>query len=96
MKQKTFNTAFITITTLIIVYLIFAGYTEKNSIFGIIGGSFLNISLFLTCYFGLEYFQQGTDKDIQKEIFEENNVSAAIYQGSLLIGIAIIIARGLI
>lgn len=95
MNHKHFNYGFITLTLGIIAYLIVGGNVDKNSIVGMLGGISFNVALFLATAFGLQFFQLGTGRDIQSEIFDEENIAASIYQGFLFLAIAIVISKGL-
>lgn len=91
-----FNYGFITLTLGIIFYLITGGAVDQNSVVGMAGGVAFNVAIFLSVIFGLQYFQLGTNRDIQREIYDEQNVAAAIYQAGLWIGLALVIAKGVI
>lgn len=95
LNEKHFNYLFLTLTSIILSYLLFAGNVDKNSIIGMLGAMTFNVSLLLGIGFSLQYFQLGTTKDIQKEIFDEHNVAAAIYQAGIWIGLALVIAKGI-
>lgn len=84
------------LTAAVVFYLVNIGTVEKTSVFGLLGGMMTNVSVYLAVAFGLQFFQMGIGKDIQKEIYTEHNIAAAIYQGFLLLGIAIVIARAMI
>ena len=79
----------------ILTYLIGFGDVDKNSIIGILGSIGFNVSLLLSLGFGLQYFQLGTKRDIQKEIYNERNVAVAIYQAGIWMSLAIAIGKGL-
>lgn len=50
-----------------------------------------NVALFLLIIFTLQYFQGGANSNIHKAIFEDGNIAAAIFQGLIYLGIAILI-----
>lgn len=91
--QCFFNTVLFLLTVTFIGFLVKGGSVALASLLGMIGSTFFNLSIFLSSIFGLQYFQLGTGRDIQKEIFDESNIAAAIYQGLLFLGIAIIISK---
>jgi hypothetical protein len=94
-NEKYFNLAVVGIVVSLVLYLIgFAG-VEKNSVIGMLGGIGFNIALLLSTGFGLQYFQLGTNRDIQAEIFDEGNIAAAVYQGAIWIALALVIAKGI-
>jgi hypothetical protein len=72
------------------------GGANFNSIIGIFGGIGANVILWISLVFGLEYFQLGIDRNIKKEIYDEHNIAAAIYELGIKIGLALIIAKGLL
>jgi uncharacterized membrane protein YjfL (UPF0719 family) len=94
MNEKFFNITLAVVVSTLIGFLIFSGSIDKNSVLGMLGAVGFNLVLFLSTAFGLQYFQLTQDRDIQQEIFDENNIAAAIYQGFLFLGIAIVIAKG--
>lgn len=91
-----FNYTFTTLTLGIIFYLITGGTVDQNSVVGMFGGIAFNVAIFLSVVFGLQYFQMGTNRDIQKEVYDDGNIAAAIYQAGLWIGLALVIAKGVI
>lgn len=95
LDHRFFNGGVAALVTGIIFYLIVGGDVDKSSVVGMLGGIGFNLALFLCTIFGLQYFQLGTGRDIQNEIFDEHNTAAAIYQGFLFLAIAIVISKGL-
>ena len=95
LNEKHFNSTILLITTIVISYLLFVGNVDKNSIIGMLGAIFFNVSLLLGVGFGLQHFQLGTKRNIQKEIFDDNNIAAAIYQIGIWISLAIVISKGI-
>ena len=95
LNEKHYIIGFIIATIAIIIYLLVGGSIEQGSVFGMLGGLFFNLSVFLGTVFGLQYYQLGTGRDIQSEIFDEKNLAAALYQGALFIAIALVIGKGL-
>jgi uncharacterized membrane protein YjfL (UPF0719 family) len=95
LNEKAFNIAVGFIVAGVIGYLVFTGKIEKDSVIGMFGAVGFNVILLLSLGFGLQYFQLGTDKDIQDEIFVEHNIAAAIYQVGIWIALAIVIAKGM-
>jgi uncharacterized membrane protein YjfL (UPF0719 family) len=95
LNHTVFNYGFVTLTLGIIFYLIAGGNVDQNSVVGMFGGISFNVAIFLAVVFGLQHFQLGTDRDIQKEIYDEKNMAAAIYQAGLWIGLGLVIAKGI-
>lgn len=95
LNEKHFNYSFVAVTVAVISYLLFDGNVDKNSIIGMFGAMSFNVSLLLGLGFGLQYFQLGTKRDIQKEIFDEHNIAASIYQAGIWIALAIVISKGI-
>jgi hypothetical protein len=96
LNEKHFNITIGVVVVGIISYLVgFAGIA-KDSVIGMLGGVGFNVSLLLSLGFGLQYFQMGTDIDIQEEIYTEHNIAGAIYQAGIWISLAIVIAKGLL
>lgn len=95
LNQRHFNSGFAFATAAVILYLVFFGHASGESVIGMLGGILFNVSLLLSIGFGLQFFQLGTDRDIQKEIFDDGNVAAAIYQLGLWLALAIVISKGL-
>lgn len=93
--QKYFIGVVTLCTVGLITYLVSSGSVEQNNIVNMLGGITFNLSLFLCSIFGLQYFQLGIGRDIQAEIFDENNTAAAIYEGALFLAIALVISKGL-
>ena len=94
-NEKHFNFVLGILTTLVIGYLLFIGNIDKNSVIGMIAAMGFNIITFLGISFGLQHYQLGTGRDIQKEIYDESNIAASIYQAGIWIGLAIVISKGL-
>lgn len=89
-----FNSGFVIATLGVVFWLIAGGSVDTNIIVGMFGNIGFNVAFFLATVFGLQYFQLGTGRDIQGEIFDSNNIAAAIYQGFLFLALAIVIAKG--
>jgi hypothetical protein len=93
MREKHFNIGIILFATILISYLIRGGSVDISSILGMLGSTLFNLGGFLAMAFGLQYYQLGTGRDIQEEIFNEHNIAASIYEGFLFLSIAIIISK---
>lgn len=93
LDHTTFNTLVALGAAGAVGFLIKMGSVETASVFGMLGSTLFNLALFLCMTFGLQFFQLGTGRDIQKEVFDESNTAAAIYQGLLFVAISIIIAK---
>ena len=83
------------VTAVVIGYLIQSGTIQVASIVGMFGAVGFNVIFLLGLGFGLQFFQLGTKRDIQTEIFDQNNVAAAIYQAGIWIALAMVIAKGI-
>lgn len=53
----------------------------------------LYIALLLSVIYGLLHFLRGTKCDIQAEIFDENNLAGAVFVGSIIIALAMVIGK---
>lgn len=95
MNEHYFNWSLVLGTCLIIGYLIYFGNTDPDAIVGLLGGVFFNVALFLVTGFSLQVFQMGRDRNVQQEIFDKNNIAAAIYQAGIWIGLAMVVSKGL-
>ncbi len=94
--NHTFYTSIVVVATIgLIAYVLQSGQTDLIQIITMFTGIMFNVAIFLTVIFSLQFFQYNIGTDIQKEIYEENNLAAANYQGMLFIAIAIIISKGL-
>lgn len=95
LDQKHFNIGIIITAITVVICLIQGGTVDQNSVFGMVGSTLFNLGGFLAAAFGLQYYQLGTGRDIQKEIFDDNNIAAALYQGFLFLAIALIISKAI-
>lgn len=95
MREKHFNVMIGVVTAVVIGYLIQSGTIQIASLVGMFGAVGFNVIFLLGLGFGLQYFQLGTKRDIQTEIFDQNNVAAAIYQVGIWIALAMVIAKGM-
>jgi uncharacterized membrane protein YjfL (UPF0719 family) len=95
MREKHFNVGIGLIVAAVIGILIYTGSIEISSVVGMFGAVGFNVILLLSLGFGLQYFQLGTDKDIQEEIYKEHNIAGAIYQAGIWIALALVIAKGM-
>lgn len=95
MREIHFNSTIVFITFAVIAYLILGHQTSFDSVVGLLGGVIFNVSLLLIVGFGLQKFQLGTNRDIQKDIFDKGNVAAAIYQLGIWLALALVISKGL-
>lgn len=90
-----YNTGVGVVATAFISYLVFGNVVELETVISMSTGIIYNVAFLLIVAFGLQKFQMGTNRDVQKEIFDESNVAAAIYQAGIWIALAIVIAKGL-
>ena len=95
MNERHFNLGLIVIVGSIIGFLLGSGAIDKGSFIGMFGAIGFNVVLLLVTGFGLQYFQMGTDTDLQKKILQENNTALAIYQAGIWLALAIVISKGL-
>lgn len=95
MNHTIFNVATILVTIVLLAFVVKSGEVEVKTILNLITGIMMNVALFLGITFGLQYFQMSIGRDISKEIFDEHNVAAAIFQGFLALSIALVISKGL-
>jgi uncharacterized membrane protein YjfL (UPF0719 family) len=96
MNEKHFNLGILVVVVSVVGYLIYGGSLDLNAFVGMFGAVGFNIIFLLGIGFGLQYFQLGTNKDIQVEIYDEHNVAAAIYQAGIWIALALVIAKGVL
>ncbi len=66
------------------------------AIIGLFAAMANQIAFFLVILFTLQYFQGGTELKISHKIFEENNIAAAIYQGCIVIALALLISGAIL
>jgi len=79
---------------LTIVGAIFGGINVA-AMLGLFAAIANNVAFFLVILFTLQYFQGGTQLQINKKIFEEGNVAAAIYQAAIVIALALLIGNSI-
>lgn len=94
-KERHFNFAFLLGTLGFIGYLVMYNRVEIDTIISMGTGIIFNVIILLLIVFGLQKFQLGTKRDIQKEIFDKNNIAAAIYQAGIWLALALVISKGL-
>ena len=90
-----FNYLAIVATGILVTIVITNGSADANSVLSLFTGIMMNVALFLGIAFGLQFFQMGIGTDVTKEIYNEHNIAAAIYQAGLFMALAIVIAKGL-
>lgn len=91
--HKYFNIILGVISVSIVGFLINTGNVGLDSILGMVGSTFFNVSLFLSFAFGLQFFLKNIKLNILEEIFDEKNTAAAIYMLGIFISLAIIISK---
>ena len=79
----------------LIGYLYGSGIATMDGILSAVGGILMNVAAWIVIVFGLEYFQLGLGKDIKDEIYTDKNIAASIYEVGIKIGLAIVIAKGI-
>jgi uncharacterized membrane protein YjfL (UPF0719 family) len=94
-KESHFNTAFVIGTVALISYLTMFTRVDIDTIISMGTGIVFNVVILLLVGFGLQKFQLGTKRDIQKEIFDDHNIAAAIYQMGIWLALALVISKGL-
>jgi len=62
------------------------------AIVGLFASMANQVAFFLVILFTFQYFQGGTELNIQRKIFEEGNIAAAIYQGAIVLALAMLIS----
>lgn len=90
-----YNILFSLLTLILISSIIAWGPVKLITIFSIMAAAMNNVALFLLIVFSLQYFQGGARLNIQKQIYEKQNIAAAIYQGFLYLGIALLISQSI-
>lgn len=95
-NEKYFNIGIVIATIGLLWFLISNGTVGHEAILGNLAGVGFNLSLFFAASFGIQFFQLGLGRNVQSEIFDENNIAAGIYQGFLFLAIATIVAKGLL
>jgi uncharacterized membrane protein YjfL (UPF0719 family) len=95
-NEKYFNIALGSIASSVIAYLLYTEQITKASVIGMGGAIGFNVTLLLFLGFGLQYFQLGTNRDIQAEIYDEHNIAASIYQAGIWIALAMVISKSLV
>lgn len=82
----------------IIAWLVFAatswGQATWGNIIGLFAGVGFNIIIFLASVFGLKYFLMGSQTNIHDEI-KNGNIAVAIYMLGIILGLAIVISKGI-
>jgi len=94
-NEKIFNSLALIVTGGLLYVLVQKGIVEGQSIVSNLTAILFNLVIFLVAAFGLQFFQLSFKRDIQAEIFDQNNVAAAIYQGFLFLALAVVISKGL-
>ena len=95
-NEKYFNFGLGSIVSTGIGYLVYDKQITLESVAGMGGAIGFNVVLLLSLGFGLQYFQLGTKRDIQAEIYDQSNIAAAIYQAGIWIALAMVISKSLV
>ena len=95
LNSGVFNWVIVIFIIGLIGYLGGSGIATKEGILASIGGILMNVAAWIVIVFGLEYFQLGLGKDIKDEIYTDKNIAASIYEVGIKIGLAIVIAKGI-
>lgn len=96
MPQTIFNWL-IVIAGSLLLYLSFRiNVTDLAGVLGNIAGISLNLIIWFIVIFGIEFVQLGFKRNIKSEIYDNNNVAAAIYEVGIKLGAAWVIAKGLL
>lgn len=66
------------------------------AIVGLFAAMANQVAFFLVILFTFQYFQGGTDLKINDKIFEDGNIAAAIYQGFIVIALALLISGAIL
>ena len=94
-NERHFNWGFLFLTIAFLAYLVYEGRVDLDTIITMGTGIIFNVSILLLIAFGLQRFQLGSRRNVQKEIFDDNNIAAAIYQVGIWIALAIVVSKGL-
>jgi hypothetical protein len=93
---KTYNLVFaicaIGVTTLLSIF----GGVHLPALAALFVAMFNNVALYLLIISTFSYFFGGVQLKLNKKIFEEGNIAAAIYMGLIYLGIAILIGGAII
>jgi len=74
----------------------FGGNINIASLWGLFAAMLNNVALYMVIIFTLQYFQFGSQRDVNESIFKEGNVAAGVFQGCIVIGIAIVMSRAML
>jgi len=93
---KVYNLAFsagaLSLTVLASVF----GGAYLPAIIGVFAAMANQVAFFLVVLFSFQYFQGGTDLKINDKIFQDGNIAAAIYQGCIVIALALLISGAIL
>lgn len=89
MNEKVLTVIFLLVTVAAIVFFGFAEMALPE----IITMKLVYITTLLVSGLGLLHFMHGTKFDVSHEIFEEQNIAAAIFVSGFLISLAMVIAK---
>jgi len=96
LRELHFNSTIVALTSIVVGYLVYFDKVNIDSIVGLFGGVVFNVSLLLVVGFSLQKIQNGWNYNIQTEIYENQNIAAAIYQLGIWLALALVIAKGLL
>jgi len=65
-------------------------------VIGVFAAMANNVAFFLVVLFTFQYFQGGTNLQINYKIYEEGNIAAGIYQGCIVLALAVIISGAIL
>ena len=94
-NENVYTGVLVAITIGLVFFVLQIGQTDYQQVLTLFTGIMFNVAIFLATIFSLQFFQYSTGTDIQKEIYIENNIAAANYQGMLFIALSIIISKGI-
>ena len=93
---KVYNVLFAIGALSLTVSASYFGGAYLPAILGVFAAMANQVAFFLVILFTFQYFQGGTDLRINDKIFEDGNIAAAIYQGCIVIALALLISGAIL
>jgi hypothetical protein len=91
--EKHLNVFLALVSMIMVGGMIKYGLVDFDAVLGMFVAQFFNLSVFLCAIFSIEYFLNGIDVDVKKEVFDENNTAAAIYMLGVFIAVAMVVSK---
>lgn len=88
---KTYNITLALFTIGLTIIAAFFGGIHIPALLGLFAAIFNHVAIFFLIFFTFQYFNGGAELDVQKKIYEEGNMAAAIYQAAIVLALAILI-----